>query len=177
MHAFRLGWNWSKIEARLTQPTIMVLWEEAALSSEIWGSLMEFHLSINTNTMCIISSSLYVMLLLSDSQHIIQLSPNTCSLISSRCSFHHVGFSWELSTYHGHLFCRQTTCKVVTLPCWVAGDRKLWLFLFFSFNIPVKLPWIFPGAPLTFNGARNISGNLTSITQLPNLGLKIIKLS
>ena len=28
--------------------------------------------------------------------------------------------------------------------------------------IPVKLPWIFPGAPLNFNGAPgNIQGNLT----------------
>ena len=31
-------------------------------------------------------------------------------------------------------------------------------------NIPVKLPWIFPGAPLKINGASgNIQGNLTSI--------------
>ena len=28
-------------------------------------------------------------------------------------------------------------------------------------HLPVKLPWIFPGAPLIFNGAsRNIQGNL-----------------
>ena len=34
-------------------------------------------------------------------------------------------------------------------------------------SVPLKLPWIFPGAPLTFNRApENIQGNLIGMSQM-----------
>ena len=55
------------------------------------------------------------------------------------------------------------------LQCIVAQDY--WGFPpFFKgcWHIPVKLPWIFPGAPLVSNGPpRNIQGNLTGMLTVP----------
>ena len=51
------------------------------------------------------------------------------------------------------------------------NDRQVGpIMIEIAINIPVKLPWIFPGAPLKFNGAtENIKGNLDRYRQISNI--------
>ena len=63
-----------------------------------------------------------------------------------------------------------TNCIIRYVPrggyihCAVISESGL---LSYYFNRAVKLPWIFPGAPLKVNGAPgNIQGNLTALLQL-----------
>ena len=72
-------------------------------------------------------------------------------------------WSWRLRTER---FSSVSSEIDIHLPCWAVS---IFYISFQVLCIPVKLPWIFPGAPLTFYGTPgNIQGNLTGIDVCEN---------
>ena len=55
-------------------------------------------------------------------------------------------------------------CKLYTVYLIILHDWMRQCHILYLYTIPVKLPWIFPGAPLKVNGVPgNIQGNVTGM--------------
>ena len=100
---------------------------------------------------------------------------------------HHILLSiyiYMINSHRWFFFCRKAdalcskysiicTMKLPILPISLS-HMTVWIFFEncrtstqFTLHMPVKLPWIFPGAPLKINGApKNIQGNLTGILKI-----------